>query len=310
MVPPELPWEVIVVNNASTDNTATVAQMLWPNPAPAPLRVIDEPQPGQAYARQRGLAAATYDWISFVDDDNWVCPQWVSTIAEIFLNHPEVGAIGGTNIVTSDHEIPKWFASYQEAYAVGPQGKTSGDVTQSRGFLFGAGLSLRKSAWRSLIDQGFCPLLSGRQGKSLASGDDYELCLALQVHGWRLWYDTRLCLQHYMSASRLRWSYLRQLSRQLGAASVGLDAYTFLRAKPPIGAKAYLMRFWWARSLITLLKILRHFDRLLLFALPWEGDSRILQLETNIGRFSELLQQHQVYHQNQRAIESADWQTT
>ena len=64
-VDPSRAWEVVVVDNASTDDTAAVAQCLAGR-GPAPLRVVSEPQLGLAYARARGIAEARDDIISFV----------------------------------------------------------------------------------------------------------------------------------------------------------------------------------------------------------------------------------------------------
>lgn len=76
-VPDNLQWEVIVVDNVSTDNTAQVARSLWPDDAPAPLQVVSEPEPGLSNARKRGFMEAKYELVSFVDDENWLAPDWV-----------------------------------------------------------------------------------------------------------------------------------------------------------------------------------------------------------------------------------------
>src|SRR5215468_3703384 len=72
-VRPSIPWEVVIVNNASTDNTTVVAHQCWPSDAPTVLRVVYEPRLGLSHARSRGLSEARYEIVSFVDDDNWVC---------------------------------------------------------------------------------------------------------------------------------------------------------------------------------------------------------------------------------------------
>src|SRR5690349_6454715 len=70
--PGELPWEVVVVDNASTDGTAERAQVVWSDQSTVPLRLVSEPRPGLMHARERGLHESTYNVVTFVDDDNWV----------------------------------------------------------------------------------------------------------------------------------------------------------------------------------------------------------------------------------------------
>lgn len=48
---------------------------------PAPLRVVLEPRLGSNLARERGLREARYELVSFIDDDNWVNENWVSTVS-------------------------------------------------------------------------------------------------------------------------------------------------------------------------------------------------------------------------------------
>jgi glycosyltransferase involved in cell wall biosynthesis len=85
--PPIAPWEVLLIDNASSDATAEVARSCWQN-GPAPLRVVQEPCLGVRYARERGLAEAKYSFLGFVDDDNWVADDWVRSAYEIVSSDP------------------------------------------------------------------------------------------------------------------------------------------------------------------------------------------------------------------------------
>lgn len=94
-VPPRVDWDVLVVDNASTDDTAACARTLWAQAgAPVPLRVLSEPRQGLNYARWAGIRAARGDIISFVDDDNWVDTRWLEVITDVFVAEPRVCAAG------------------------------------------------------------------------------------------------------------------------------------------------------------------------------------------------------------------------
>ncbi|MBW4668536.1 MAG: glycosyltransferase family 2 protein [Cyanomargarita calcarea GSE-NOS-MK-12-04C] len=295
----ELLWEVLVIDNACTDNTKEVATSSWPKESSVPLRVIDEPQPGLSHARHRGFIEAKYELISFVDDDNWVCPEWVQTVAEIMSEHPEVGACGGCSKAVSEVALPWWFSKYQDTYAVGEQTKEVGDVTQTRGFLWGAGLTIRKQAWEQLQNRGFKSILTGRKGAVLSAGEDHEFCLALRLAGWHIWYDPRLQFCHFIPASRLQWNYLRRLKRGFGAGSVGLDPYFFALKKDSSWLKRYIEKSWFYRMAAVLLKLLPYSYKWILSSYsPLEGDADILNLEILQGRLSQLLISYKIYGVN------------
>jgi glycosyltransferase involved in cell wall biosynthesis len=74
-------WEVLLVDNASTDSTSKVALSSW-GEAPVPLRITREAKLGLQCARERGLKEAKYDFIGFVDDDNWIASDWVRVAYE------------------------------------------------------------------------------------------------------------------------------------------------------------------------------------------------------------------------------------
>lgn len=303
-----LNYEVIVVDNASTDGTASIAEQTWPKAHRAPLRILTEPQLGLIYARRRGVDEAKHEIVSFIDDDNWICPDWVQLVAEVMSLHPEVGACGGCNEAVCETSPPEWFERHQASYAVGAQWRERGDITQTRGYLWGAGLSVRKTAWRQLIDSGFHSLLVGRQGKALSAGEDAELCFALRLAGWRLWYEPRLRLQHFIMKPRLEWQYLRRLNRGFGVASVGTDPYEIALNSSQEGIKEKLRRTWLWRTSATLKFLLRRPIKLLLsFKFPLENDPEVLVLEKQWGRLIELLQKRRIYNLHVRDVCSARW---
>lgn len=217
-------WEVLLVDNGSTDGTAAVAKSTWIS-ADVPLRITTEPQPGLMHARRRAFEEAAFEKVSFIDDDNWVCPQWVAGVARVMDAQPDVAALGARSEAVFEIPPPPWFADFQGCYAVGLQWPEAGDVTERRGFLWGAGLTIRKAAWRQILAQGFCSQLEGRRGAALTAGEDNEICQALRLAGWRLYLEPELSFQHFIPAQRLQWDYLRKVVTNFGASSILLDVY-------------------------------------------------------------------------------------
>lgn len=250
-------WEVLVVDNASTDNTAQIAQDLWPADSPVPLRVVREPKPGLSFARRRGFEEARYEFVSFVDDDNWVADNWVETVHKIMITHPEVGACGGRSTAVFECEAPDWFETYQSSFAVGDQASGEGDVTETRGWLWGAGLNIRKTAWERLVQSGFQFLLTGRKGAKLTAGEDNELCYGLRFLGWRLYYSPKLELVHFMPKRRITWKYLCQLKGQRDKEYVITKIYLLILNNNFI-EKDSIIKLWYNEIHREVKKVLRN----------------------------------------------------
>lgn len=218
-----IPWEVLFIDNASTDNTAKVVKEAWTSSIP--MRVIDEPQKGLMHARYKGIREARYEYISFIDDDNWISPFWIQNIYNIFRDHPDVGMCGGRNYGTFEKTPPDWFENIEGSYAIGPQGKQSGDISKTRGHLWGAGLSFRKSAFEKIIQSGFESLLTGRIGKNLTAGEDTEMAFSFRLAGWKLWYSEDLSLQHFITARRFEWDYVKRMYKGFGISHAVFELY-------------------------------------------------------------------------------------
>lgn len=304
----DMPWEVLVVDNGSTDATAAIAVDIWPKAAGAPLRVMSEPRLGLSYARAKGFQAANYDIVSFIDDDNWVCSEWVRLVAEIMTNHPDAGACGGQCEAVCEVEPPDWFPGFCRSYAIGQMAPQAGDVTWTRGYLWGAGISIRKQAWQALVQQGFSLRLSGRKGTSLSAGEDTEICLALRLAGWRLYYDPRLCLRHFIPRERLTWEYLCRQRRGMGISSVAHDAYRFASETKGMSPRKHVKQSWLFQFAVALWHVIGCEMRLRHTRLS-EGDKMTLEAEWHRGRLTELWKQKLSYGCHIRQIRYASWRT-
>ena len=298
-VPPELEWEIVIIDNNSTDDSKEIAERLWGKISSVPIRIIHENKQGAGFARFRGLKEAQHDLVCFIDDDNWPYPDYLKLASEIMSEKSQVGALGGFNEAACESDPPSWYERFAWSYAVGKQAEQAGDVTESRGFLFGAGLVVRKLAWQQVLDTtGLKSLLSiGRQGKKIAGGgEDTEICFAVKQAGWRLWYDPRFKIYHFLPTHRLRWRYLCQLHRGFGKSTIQFDSY-YLIKKPPKNLKEYLVQTWQYQALFTAKQLLGQLFRLVLeLQFLKEGEERILGLHNKIGRLTELLKWRRQYN--------------
>lgn len=306
-VPVNIPWEVLLIDNASTDQTSRAAIEIWNDFGGASLRVVQEPQLGLIHARMRGFQEARFEFVSFIDDDNWVNPDWVEKAYQVMMDHPDVGACGGRSEAVFEVEPPSWFERYQKWYAVGDQTVGQGDITWTRGCLWGAGLTIRKTAWTFLQENGFTPILSGRSGTRLTSGEDIELCLALRLAEWRLWYEKSLFLKHYITKGRLNWRYLRKLLRGNGASSISINPYKLVlkedRSIPGDYGKKWV---WKLRYEVT--NLFRARKKWLLSKYQvCEGDDEVLKVEILEGVIREIFRQRGNYDKHINSIRNAKW---
>jgi GT2 family glycosyltransferase len=299
-------WEVLLVDNASTDSTTKLARSCW-GEGPVPLRVTREAKLGLQRARERGLKEAKYDLIGFVDDDNWVAPDWVRVAYETLESDSFLGALGSICEPVFEEPEPAWFRRFHSSYAV----LTELDLLQfdrPPEYLYGAGLCLRKKAWTQLLRGGFRSLSTDRVGSRLSGGGDNELTQAIRLAGWKIRVEPRLRLQHFMPGSRLRWEYLRRLQRGYAQSQALLDAYSTQNLSMRLGFKPRLGLLWWCQAARLLLQLGAR-PKAVLTAVISNGENRIevIEVERMFGRMMGLLSLGKEYGRSRQRVRFAPW---
>jgi glycosyltransferase involved in cell wall biosynthesis len=215
-----VPFEIIIVNNNSNDNTEEIANKeLAKYNCAISFKVINEPNPGLSQARKTGIHSAKYCYSVFCDDDNWLNPDYLQVSFEIMESNSKIGMLGGQSTAVCEIDPPKWFESKKHGYAIGLQGQESGDVT-TRGYLWGAAIVLQTNVLTEMYNNGFISLLTDRNAKELSSGGDAEISAWFILAGYKLWYDSRLIFQHFIPKERLSEVYVRRLFEGFALASL------------------------------------------------------------------------------------------
>ncbi len=221
--------ELILVDNASTDQTATLAQKIWQDlGSNFPLQILREKRQGLSFARNTGINHATFEFILLCDDDNHLDSAYCQNGFRILKDNTDIAALGGKGKVISDVSIPEWFERYKYNYACYSQGNDIIVMDKEIKSLYGAGLFIRKKMYLNLFQSNFKHILSDRKGKSLISGGDTELTYAFKLLGHELAYSSELTFEHFMPKERLTEKYLLKLIKSQAYSASLLRVYDFL----------------------------------------------------------------------------------
>ena len=192
-------YEVIVVNDGSTDGTAAIAREY-------DVRLINTPNEGLSGARNTGLSAATGQIIAYLDDDARPDAHWLRYLAETFRTSDHVG-VGGPNIVPDDDP------AVAQCVANAPGGPTHVLITDRLAeHIPGCNMAFRVSRLREI---------GGFDAQFRIAGDDVDVCWRLQARGWTLGFNPAAVVWH-----RRRHSVKAYWKQQLnyGRAEAMLEA--------------------------------------------------------------------------------------
>ena len=283
----EFAWEIVAVDNNSTDQTLKVTEQVWKTLGSGiPFKIVSEKKQGLSFARLKGIQEASFEIVAFVDDDNRLFEDWVEKAFDFMTNSPSIGLCGGRNFPKYEIEPEPWFENVKHTIAVGDQGKGIEDITDSRKFIWGAGALIRKPLITKALDLGFNNITASRVPNFLGGGDDWELSWVIRAMKARIFYNEQLKLYHYIPASRTTWQYIRKNMRGYGHSSLLFDVYEWFIQGKYLSAK---ISWIWIRQMISFIKPMVRYNILLLFIDSFPKGSPIaMKLEYVRGRLNAI----------------------
>lgn len=198
--------ELIVVDNNSSDSTKSVVDRFAPS-IPG-LKYKHEATPGLSYARNTGIAHASGELVSFVDDDVYFDPRWIEAVMQIFKATPDASCMGGKSIPLFEGGRPAWL---QDEH-LGIYGSTlSGDAVKWMVYPehpFGLNMVFKRNVFS--VVGGFNPAL-GRIKKNLLSMEETDYFLRVFNNKLKVIYCPDAIIHHRIPASRTekQWAVSR-----------------------------------------------------------------------------------------------------
>jgi len=260
-------WEIIVVDNNSTDETAAVVHATAAT-SRAPIRYLHEPVQGRSAALNAGIAAAQGQIIVTTDDDVRVEPDWLEQ-AGVALDTLQCDYVGGRVLPLWGGPRPQWLSDrsgpHWAVIALLDYGSAPFELTAK--MPLGVNMAFRREAFA--IAGGWDPRV-GRKAGTLLGQEVREWCIRARARGVRGYYAPGLVVQHLIPADRLnkryfrRWFYWRGISRALLFQQQGLDMespqetrYDFTRVPRVAGTPRYLFRVALRHAAAALTALLR-----------------------------------------------------
>lgn len=201
------PYELIVVDNNSTDRTRDVVSRIAAGDRR--LRYLFEPRQGLSYARNAAIREARGAMIAFTDDDVRAEPDWVASILRSFDDYPEADMVGGRVLPVWPAPPPAWLTrDHWAPLALVDHGDTAIAVTKNRPIcLVGANVAFRRAVFEAV---GLFGIDFQRVKDGVGSLEDHEFLLRVLRTGRQGVYDPRIVLRAEIQAHRLHRTYHRR----------------------------------------------------------------------------------------------------
>lgn len=228
-VPDGLAWELVVIDNGSSDNTSDVALSFSDR---IPVRVVREDVPGLSNARNRGVAEARGEYICWTDDDVVIDPDWLCAYTEAFRKHPEAAIFGGrVNPFLEGGCAPDWFESRREQPPISSllAYRDFGNAELMLSFLgdrtpYGANFAVRAIDQRKAL---FDPDL-GVSPTHKRLGEETEVFFRLFKTGACGWWVPGAMVTHIIPPARQTKSYVYEYYYLVGSTMA------FVRSRNPV----------------------------------------------------------------------------
>lgn len=202
-------YEIIVVDNASSDHTRDIVQR-YPG-----VRYLYCGTRGLSSARNTGLTAARSDLVAFIDDDAIAGRELLRELLNTFEANPDAGCVGGRIELILPPKLPAWyskeFAGYYSAFDLG--GGQPRRVSEMWEYPFGANVAYRKHA---ILEAGYFSEKLGRVGRNQSGGEELDLECRIAALDYGIYYNPRARVEHVIMPQRLRWSHIANSARAAG----------------------------------------------------------------------------------------------
>lgn len=221
-------WEIVLVNNNSTDNTAAECERFVKDYMPKNYRYFVETQQGLSFARNRGIAEAHGDWFVFLDDDTMVEPDYIANLQKNLKEHSEAKAFGGSIDPFFEGEAPAWLSPWTMIFVSAIDLGNAVVPFKNKQYPIGANMGISRAAIERV---GVFNTALGRVGNNLMGGEEKDIFNRIRQAGIEILYFPDIKVRHCIPPKRTTKEFIAKLgsgvgqSEKLRTQRIGTFAY-------------------------------------------------------------------------------------
>ena len=210
---PSRPWEMLVVDNASTDETAALlADTRW-WPAGVAVRIVREEKLGLSNARNRAIKECRGKYLLFVDDDETPDPHWLTAYERDMLEYAP-DALGGKIDVLFEHgDRPSWLQDELLGFLGHLDHGEGCWLTEPDTPFYGGNFAVRVDIFP---DVGAFDDDLGRKGDVNTGGEDTEFYRRIVARNYKVRWVPDAIINHRIRTDKLWRSYFLDLHYRQG----------------------------------------------------------------------------------------------
>lgn len=207
-------FEIILVDNRSTDSTAQLCQQFAAEHPNVPYHYFLEEQQGLSFARNRGIQEAQGDMLVFLDDDAFVQQDYVKNLQAYLTDYPDLQAFGGKiDPMYESGKEPEWMSKWAYTWVSAIDYAPQMCPFRDNAYPIGANMGIRKEL--ALRCGGFNTEL-GRTGKNLMAGEEKDLWTKVRALGHVIYYLPEVAVRHCIPEKRTTRDYIIRMAEGVG----------------------------------------------------------------------------------------------
>lgn len=218
-------FEIVVINNNSTDNTKQVCDDFQNQFPQYQFSYYEESEQGLSPARNRGIRESRYELITFLDDDAFIANDFLKITVDYFEANTSVAAIGGKILLHYECPEPAWENKYLNSllgyFNIGDETKPFPRKYYPRG----SNMSFRKYLFEKY---GYFNHELGRKGGNLVGGEERDLFERFSQHNITIHYVPQALVYHCVPLQRTTADFIKKQAIGTGISERGMfKNYTF-----------------------------------------------------------------------------------
>lgn len=207
-------YEILIIDNNSTDNTADLCRSFIAENAHRRIYYFKEVNQGLSYALNRGIKESSGEFLIYIDDDETIRKEHLELLDKYLIGLPDAVLCASPVIPVYEREQPRWMSPFTQRLIGGYFGQGNNVKKLNKNNYPGTGHTIIK---RKLYEDFGCYNTNlGRSGSSLMGAEDKDMIYRLINNNIECYYLPEIPVYHHIPEYKLSNDFFQKLTFSIG----------------------------------------------------------------------------------------------